>query len=222
METNHRRLGVFKAITRDISPGTQNPQISEGLNLSCNEVSSKESYFSLYTESLSHQVFSSPSIPKIQKPSTAISINSNPSFVKVSKEAHSLQNSDQKIVFSPFVKRISTFCSEKYRNNDSSFNSSGNFSNRSFTMNNSTEESSKEENEERRKPKKRPLEEGEKKFYVIRLENINSGKDRRTTVMIKNIPNKYSQQMLLQAIDHKFSGTYDFLYLPIDFKVIFI
>jgi hypothetical protein len=44
-------------------------------------------------------------------------------------------------------------------------------------------------------------------------------KDRRTTIMIKNIPNKYSQKMLLQTINKKFAGTYDFLYLPIDFKV---
>ncbi len=37
--------------------------------------------------------------------------------------------------------------------------------------------------------------------------------------MIKNIPNKYDQEMLLQAVDKSFKGTYDFLYLPIDLKV---
>ncbi|KAI5065430.1 hypothetical protein GOP47_0020125 [Adiantum capillus-veneris] len=53
----------------------------------------------------------------------------------------------------------------------------------------------------------------------------------RTTLMIKNIPNKYSQQMLLSLLDHHcieynsqivdFSepeSAYDFVYLPIDFK----
>ncbi|MCD7457379.1 hypothetical protein HAX54_035002 [Datura stramonium] len=44
--------------------------------------------------------------------------------------------------------------------------------------------------------------------------------DTRTTLMIKNIPNKYTSKMLLAAIDEQHKGTFDFLYLPIDFKVI--
>lgn len=42
--------------------------------------------------------------------------------------------------------------------------------------------------------------------------------DRRTTLMIKNIPNKYTQKMLLSTMDEQFKGAYDFFYLPIDFK----
>jgi len=45
-----------------------------------------------------------------------------------------------------------------------------------------------------------------------------AGNDARTTLMIKNIPNKYTQKMLLATIDEHFRGTYDFFYLPIDFK----
>ena len=54
--------------------------------------------------------------------------------------------------------------------------------------------------------------------FVICLADILADKDPRTSVMIKNIPNKYSQQLLLDTIDKDFRGKYDFFYLPIDFK----
>ncbi|CAN7109106.1 unnamed protein product [Brassica rapa subsp. narinosa] len=57
-----------------------------------------------------------------------------------------------------------------------------------------------------------------KKQFQLDLSKIMSGEDLRTTLMIKNIPNKYTRKMLLAAIDETNKGTYDFLYLPIDFK----
>ncbi|KAJ8534536.1 hypothetical protein K7X08_016264 [Anisodus acutangulus] len=57
-----------------------------------------------------------------------------------------------------------------------------------------------------------------KKQYQLDLEKIIRGEDTRTTLMIKNIPNKYTSKMLLAAIDETHKSTYDFLYLPIDFK----
>jgi len=58
----------------------------------------------------------------------------------------------------------------------------------------------------------------QEKLYALDLEKIARGEDRRTTLMIKNIPNKYTQKMLLATVDEYFRGTYDFFYLPIDFK----
>lgn len=58
----------------------------------------------------------------------------------------------------------------------------------------------------------------QEKLYALVAEKIYSGQDKRTTLMIKNIPNKYTQKMLLATIDEHFHGTYDFFYLPIDFK----
>ncbi|EQB61092.1 rna recognition domain-containing protein 2 [Vairimorpha apis BRL 01] len=47
--------------------------------------------------------------------------------------------------------------------------------------------------------------------------DINSLDD-RTTCMIKNIPNKYSQAMLIDLLNEHHFGCYDFVYLRMDFK----
>jgi hypothetical protein len=39
-----------------------------------------------------------------------------------------------------------------------------------------------------------------------------------TTVMLRNIPNKYTREMLVEQLNRDFNGRYDFMYLPIDFK----
>lgn len=54
-------------------------------------------------------------------------------------------------------------------------------------------------------------------FFKVDPTNIRN--DPRTTIMIKNIPNKYSIQDLSSEIDQSLSNTYDFLYLPCDLKV---
>ncbi|KAJ3051492.1 hypothetical protein HK097_007505 [Rhizophlyctis rosea] len=48
--------------------------------------------------------------------------------------------------------------------------------------------------------------------------DIVMGKDKRTTFMIRNIPNKYTQQMLIDFLNETHKGQYDFLYLRMDFK----
>ncbi|XAR64332.1 hypothetical protein NMG60_11024630 [Bertholletia excelsa] len=57
-----------------------------------------------------------------------------------------------------------------------------------------------------------------KKQFELDIDRIMRGEDNRTTLMIKNIPNKYTSKMLLAAIDERHRGSYDFIYLPIDFK----
>lgn len=62
----------------------------------------------------------------------------------------------------------------------------------------------------------------QERLYGLDLTRIAAGEDRRTTLMIKNIPNKYTQKMLLTLLEERFSGVspfpFDFFYLPIDFK----
>jgi len=54
--------------------------------------------------------------------------------------------------------------------------------------------------------------------FSLNVDDILSHREARTTLMIRNIPNKYTQKMLLAKVDETHKGLYDFFYLPIDFK----
>lgn len=47
---------------------------------------------------------------------------------------------------------------------------------------------------------------------------IKAGRDVRTTVMLRNIPNKMNQAELKEVVDDSSFGKYDFMYLRIDFQ----
>lgn len=70
------------------------------------------------------------------------------------------------------------------------------------------------------KKKKKSKDEVDQTLFVINTDNIIRGMDKRTTIMIRHIPNKYSTQSLLEEINVHFKGKYDFFYLPMDFEVV--
>ncbi|KAH7308246.1 RNA recognition motif 2-domain-containing protein [Stachybotrys elegans] len=51
----------------------------------------------------------------------------------------------------------------------------------------------------------------------VDIHRIREGTDVRTTIMLRNIPNKVDQAMLKRIIDESSWGKYDFMYLRIDF-----
>jgi hypothetical protein len=54
---------------------------------------------------------------------------------------------------------------------------------------------------------------------ALQVEHVRNGADTRTSLMVRNIPNKYTQQMFLDEIRAGGHGdAIDFFYLPIDFK----
>lgn len=52
---------------------------------------------------------------------------------------------------------------------------------------------------------------------IVDVERIRQGLDVRTTIMLRNIPNKIDQAMLKDIVDETSRGKYDFMYLRIDF-----
>lgn len=61
---------------------------------------------------------------------------------------------------------------------------------------------------------------GDNQHLVLDLDAVDAGRDSRTSLMVRNIPNKYTQQMLLNEFTENGHGpgVIDFFYLPIDFK----
>ena len=66
---------------------------------------------------------------------------------------------------------------------------------------------------------KRSITTEESKAFIIDFDKIEV--DGRTTVMVKNIPNKYTQDILLSEFSINYEKTFDFFYLPIDKDVTF-
>lgn len=60
------------------------------------------------------------------------------------------------------------------------------------------------------------LEKNEKLNLIINIFKILNKQDIRTTIMIKNIPNKFTREMLISIIDYKFKGCYDLFIFPQD------
>jgi hypothetical protein len=58
------------------------------------------------------------------------------------------------------------------------------------------------------------------RHLTLDLDGVENGRDTRTSLMVRNIPNKYTQQMLLSEFTENGHGPgiIDFFYLPIDFK----
>ena len=52
--------------------------------------------------------------------------------------------------------------------------------------------------------------------FAINLREIDNKSDIRTTVMVRNIPKTFSQDLLVDILNTKFPNTFDFLYLPLD------
>jgi len=52
---------------------------------------------------------------------------------------------------------------------------------------------------------------------IIHIENILKSKDKRTTLIIRNIPNRYTISLLLQEINKNYYRKYDVVYLPQDY-----
>lgn len=62
----------------------------------------------------------------------------------------------------------------------------------------------------------------ERQSNQVDFHKILNEMESRTTIMIRNIPNKFKQMTLLEMINQNHLGKYDYFYLPMDLKVSFV
>ena len=117
--------------------------------------------------------------------------------------------------------KIIDFLSNKDINNVINVNNQFNNQNLSFVNNNFNFKNNMENDNNvqiKNIPTKKTFNpDSEKDKNIINLMDIFLCKDLRTTVMIKNIPNKYTITSFLDEINVFFKNTYDIFYLPIDY-----
>jgi hypothetical protein len=140
--------------------------------------------------------------------------NKNINDNKTSNNSSSEEKNKNKLNNSA-IKNINN-SNNNYRN---SINNNSNYKNNSYrkndTNNNNSVNSSLNSNANNNSTNNIQYNKGEKN--LLNLDDILSGKDTRTTVMIRNIPIKYTEDILIEALD-EFKGKYDCLYMPFDYE----
>ena len=105
----------------------------------------------------------------------------------------------------------------KDSNSSGSFFGSGDGNNNIINNNNKNYDYYNVSNNKNYQKEPPPSRSSEKKFDLnIDVKRILSLEDRRTTLMIKNIPNKFKRDLLLQMINENFKEAYDLFILPTD------
>jgi len=99
-------------------------------------------------------------------------------------------------------------------NNQNQYQNFLNYNNTNNNINNKTNQNSNLITKSQNQSKKQNQKEEKNK---INIQNIILQKDKRTTLMIKNIPNKYTISTFLEEINIDFKNKYDIFYLPIDY-----
>ena len=98
-----------------------------------------------------------------------------------------------------------------YKNNSNNNSNNNNYKNGSYKKVEKTTNSNSSNNQNQNNS----CNKGEKN--LLNLDDIISGKDTRTTVMIRNIPIKYTDEILVEELE-EFKGKYDCLYMPFDYE----
>jgi len=177
---------------------TKETSTQSSQKLSSNYTSQKLNVNMTYNPHLQNSAISS--INKQPKPQTSENTNNKPNNSNISSEIKNQNKS-------------STITQEKKSKNIESKNTSNNSNNKANNNNKKIIEQNFTKNDSANNNTNFATKKCEKLF--LNLDDIASGKDLRTTIMIRNIPIKYTDNILNETFK-EFHGKYDCLYMPYD------
>ena len=134
---------------------------------------------------------------------------------KKTKEEENIKNDDSLLNKTSSINTSSittNYDSKSFESN--SINSINDSSLSENNNNNQIKENKKNEQNEKNEQKEK--EKIDEKDMTLEINKVISMEDKRTTIMIKNIPNKFNKDLLLSIINQNFKGTYDLFILPTD------
>jgi len=132
---------------------------------------------------------------------------------KKSKEEENIKSDDSLLNKTSSINTSSittNYDSKSFESN--SINSIIDSSSSENSNNNQIKENKKNEQNEKNEQKEKK----DEKDMTLEINKVISMEDKRTTIMIKNIPNKFNKDLLLSIINQNFKGTYDLFILPTD------
>ena len=132
---------------------------------------------------------------------------------KKSKEEENIKNDDSlNKTSSNNTSSITTnYDSKSFEGN--SINSINDSSSLSENNNNNQIKENKKNEKNEKNEQKEKIDENDMTLVINKVISL---EDKRTTIMIKNIPNKFNKDLLLSIINQNFKGTYDLFILPTD------
>ena len=182
----------------------------------------------LYTTTYSKNKFNDFNMPDLAYSNTFFSNQDNyiPKMSNFSNSSwpHGSSTNDTTTIFTRYSNSISnksnnnSFCTintfNEYNNPNNIINNN-NFNNKNNSLNNNINSTNIINDNINMNINNNNLQ--EKTFEPeVKIKKILSLEDQRTSIMIKNIPNKFTRDLLLNTIDQNFKGTYDLFILPTD------
>ena len=137
---------------------------------------------------------------------------------KKSKEEENIKNDDSSLNKSSInTSSINTNCDSKsFEGNSINSINDSSLSENSNSNSNQIKENKKNEQNDKNEKNDEKGEKIDETNMILDINKVISMEDKRTTIMIKNIPNKFNKDLLLSIINQNFKGTYDLFILPTD------